>query len=239
MEGALKATDSVGAPRWSAERSGDPQGAVLVVFIHGGFWRARFGAETIAPLAEACAALPGFGVWNLEYPRVGMDGGGWPGTALAVRDAVAAAASAAGSAALVLVGHSAGGQLALWVARSVPAALVVSLAGVCDLESGAREQIGEDAVAAFLGARPEEDPARYAEASPLRRLPLGSPVLLIHGDGDQRVPVRQSRDYAAAAEAAGDQCELCELPGGDHFELVAPEGRAWPLVRGRLQEMRG
>jgi acetyl esterase/lipase len=237
VEGTL--TDPGGAPRgsWTAERLGHPQGELLVVFIHGGFWRARFGAEWIARLAEACAAELSSEVWNLEYPRVGMAGGGWPGTALAVREAVAEAAQTAGERPLVLVGHSAGGHLALWAARSVPAALVVSLAGVLDLEAGAHERIGEDAVAQFLGARPHEDPARYAEASPLR-LPLGSPMLLIHGDADQRVPVQHSRSFSAAARAAGDECDVCELAGGDHFEVVDPEGRAWPIVRARLERLR-
>jgi acetyl esterase/lipase len=238
VEGPLTELDGTRGGGWTAERLGDPRGELVVVFIHGGFWRARFGAEWIAPLAEACAAELSSAVWNLEYPRVGMDGGGWPGTALAVRAAVAAAADAADGRPLALVGHSAGGHLALWAARSVPVALAVSLAGVCDLETGARERIGEDAVAQFLGARPDEDPARYAEASPLRRLPVGSPMLLVHGDADERVPVAQSRSFDAAARAAGDRCELCELRGGDHFEVVDPGRRAWPIVRARLEQLR-
>jgi acetyl esterase/lipase len=220
-------------PDWSAERLGDPDGTVVVVFIHGGFWRARFGAETIAPLADACGQL-GHWVWNLEYPRVGMPGGGWPGTALAVQAAVNAAARAAAGRPVALVGHSAGGHLALWAARSHPCALIVSLAGVTDLETGARQGIGEHAVVEFLGTGPDEGRERYAEASPIRRLPLGTPSLLIHGDADNRVPIEQSRAYAAAARAAHDQCDLHELPGADHFELVDPGGRAWPIVRERL-----
>ena len=208
-----------------------------MVFIHGGFWRERFGAEWIEALARACAGEPGYAVWNLEYPRVGMTGGGWPGSALAVREAVALAREVAGSRPLALVGHSAGGHLALWAAHDEPPALVVSLAGVCDLEAGAREGIGDNAVVQFLGAEPDEDPERYAEASPIRRLPLNVPVLLIHGDADDRVPVSQSQDYLAAAQAAGDQCRLSELPGGDHFELVDPAGRAWAIVRERLAQL--
>jgi acetyl esterase/lipase len=229
----------VGEPgsTWTARRIGDPEGEVVVVFIHGGFWRARFGAETLAPLAQACAE-EGHLVWNLEYPRVGMPGGGWPGTATAVTAAVGAARNAATGRPLVLVGHSAGGHLALWTTRTHPAALVVSLAGVTDLEAGAREGIGEDAVVQFLGADPGQAPGLYAEASPIRLLPLGTPSLLIHGDADQRVPVKQSRAYAAAARAAGDQCELRELAGGDHFELIDPGGRAWPLVAERLEQLR-
>jgi acetyl esterase/lipase len=228
---------SGGPPGWTAERTGDPGGDRFVVFVHGGFWRERFGAETIEPLARACAAEPGYAVWNLEYPRVGMPGGGWPGTALAVRAAVAAAREAAGRRPLALVGHSAGGHLALWAAEEQPPALVVSLAGVCDLETGAREGIGENAVVQFVGAGPDQDPDRYAEASPIRRLPSGVPVIMVHGDADDRVPIAQSRDYLTAARAAGDECDLSELPGGDHFELIDPRGRAWPIVRERLERL--
>lgn len=236
VAGAVEAAGAgVGsAPGWSAQRLGDPDGQLVVVFIHGGFWRRRFTAETIAPLADACAQL-GHRVFNLEYPRVGMAGGGWPGTADAVTAAVAAALGEAAGRPVVLVGHSAGGQLALLAAREHPPSLVVSLAGVLDPESGARQRIGEDAVVQFLGAEPDQAPDRYAAASPLRQLPLGVPSLLIHGDADSRVPIAQSRDYAAAARALGDRCDRHELPGGDHFELIDPGGRAWPVVVERLR----
>jgi acetyl esterase/lipase len=207
----------------------------VVVFIHGGFWRERFTADTIASLAEACAEL-GHVVWNLEYPRIGMPDGGWPGTAVAVTAAVGSAVAEAAGRPVVLVGHSAGGQLALLAAASHPVSLVVSLAGVTDLEAGARQRIGEDAVVQFLGAGPDEAPELYAAASPLRRLPVGVASVLIHGDADNRVPIAQSRDYARAALAAGDQCQLHELPGGDHFELIDPGGRAWPVV---VEQLRG
>lgn len=220
---------------WTVERLGEGGGPVLVAFIHGGFWRARYDLEAIGALARA-AAQDGLEVWNLEYPRVGMPGGGWPGTLEAVGEAVRAAAgeAAGGGRPLALVGHSAGGHLALWAARDAKPALVVSLAGVCDLVTGARQEIGERAVLELMGAGPDSDPERYRSADPLQRLPLGAPALLIHGDRDDRVPVEQSRTYAAAAQAAGDVCELCELPGADHFELVDPEGRAWPIARERL-----
>ena len=145
------------------------------MFIHGGFWRARYGAETTAPLAEACAEQGHF-VWNLEYPRIGMRGGGWPGTAIAVAAAVDAALHEADGRPVVLIGHSAGGHLALWAAGERtgrerrwsspwPAWLT--------LEAAAREGLGERAAVALLGAEPDADPAVYAEASPIRRLPLG------------------------------------------------------------------
>ena len=223
---------------WSAERFGDEDGPVVAVFVHGGFWRARWAADTIAPLATACAeATPHPWVWNLEYPRVGMTGGGWPGTALAVREALGAAVEAATGRPVVVIGHSAGGHLALWAAHEHPVATAVSLAGVCDLEEGVTTGIGNGAVLEFLGARPDSD--LYAAASPIARLPLRSPALLIHGDADGDVPLSQSRLYASAARAAGDECELHELPEGGHFEVIDPAGRAWPILSARVAALAG
>jgi acetyl esterase/lipase len=221
---------------WSAEQLGDPEGKIVAVFIHGGFWRARYGAETIAPLAAACARL-GHWAWNIEYPRVGMPGGGWPGTALAVRAAITAAVAAAADRPVMLVGHSAGGHLALWGAGEAAGSVsaVISLAGVCDLESATAGRLGDDAVVAFLGGEP--GPELYAAASPIARLPLGVPALLIHGDADDSVPITQSRAYLAAARAAGDRCELHELSGGDHFEPIDAAGRAWPIIAARVAEL--
>lgn len=220
-------------PVWSAARLGDPDGPLLAVFVHGGFWRARYNADTIAPLARECAADDvGAWVWNLEYPRVGMTAGGWPGTATAVRDAVSAAVAQAAGRPVAVIGHSAGGHLALWAARGHPVGLAVSLAGVCDLEEAVALGLGNEAVLEFLGAHPDSD--LYAAASPIARLPLRVRTVLVHGDADGDVPVSQSRRYHGAAIAAGDHCELHELPGGGHFEVVDPRGRAWPILRERL-----
>ncbi|MHB1570402.1 MAG: alpha/beta hydrolase family protein, partial [Solirubrobacteraceae bacterium] len=127
---------------------------------------------------------------------------------------------------------SAGGHLALWAAREHPVALAVSLAGVCDLRTAVAQRLGDGAVIDFLGPEPGDDV--YAAASPIERLPLGVPTLLIHGDADDTVPVTQSRSFSAAATAAGDAPELHELAGADHFEVVDPDGRAWPLIARRL-----
>jgi dipeptidyl aminopeptidase/acylaminoacyl peptidase len=164
-----------------------------------------------------------------------MPGGGWPGTALAVRSAVGAAIAQAKGRPVVLIGHSAGGQLALWAAREHPVAAAVSLAGVCDLEAGADVGLGNGAVLEFLGADPDADV--YAAASPMARLPLGRQMVLIHGDADDVVPIDQSRTFRTAAVAAGDTCDLHELPGGDHFEVIEPPGRAWPVLRALLERL--
>jgi dipeptidyl aminopeptidase/acylaminoacyl peptidase len=136
-----------------------------------------------------------------------------------------------------VMGHSAGGHLALWAAREHRVALAVSLAGVCDLRAAARDRLGNGAVAEFLGEEPTAE--LLSAASPAERLPLGVPALLIHGDADDNVPIDQSRSFLAAATAAGDDCELTELPGAGHFEVIDPQGRAWPILRARLERLAG
>ncbi len=97
--------------------------AMFTIFLHGGFWRAEYGREHTAPLAEALAEA-GFVVCAPEYRRTGQRGGGWPGTfddVAAAIDGLPALVARATSGLvderrLVLAGHSAGGHLALWAA---------------------------------------------------------------------------------------------------------------------------
>jgi acetyl esterase/lipase len=212
----------------------------VAVLLHGGFWRARFTRSTMAALAVDLADR-GWATWNVEYRRVG-NGGGVPETLDDVRAAIAALAAVTAPVArghIVVVGHSAGGQLGLCVADEPAVAAVVSLAGVCDLAAAFADAIGESATGAFMGGGPDDRPDAYALADPIRRLPAGARVLLVHGDADQRVPVEQSRRYADAAAAAGDtRCELYELPGVDHFDLIDPRTTAWATVAARLETLR-
>jgi acetyl esterase/lipase len=219
---------------WSAERLGAATGSPLVVFIHGGFWRERWDASTTRELARRCATELGVSAWNLEYPRVGMEGGGWPGTGEAVRAGVTAALAEAGADGrpVALVGHSAGGQLALWAAAELPAVvLAVSLAGVCDLRAAYAEGLGADAVAELFGGREPTD-AEYLAASPIERLPLGVRSLLIHGDADDRVPMSQSITFAG--RAAGE-ATFVQLRRATHFDVIAPDGPGWPALSEALR----
>lgn len=201
----------------------------VAVLLHGGFWRARFTRRPMAALAADLAGR-GWATWNVEYRRVGA-GGGVPQTLDDVGAVIERLDEGRG---LTLIGHSAGGQLALCAAGLPAVTAVVSLAGVCDLAAAAGERLGDGAALAFAGGTPAERPEAYAAADPLRRLPTGAEVLLVHGDADERVPVDHSRRYVRAARAAGDRCALLELPGVGHFPLIDPRSTAWAAVTQRL-----
>ena len=210
----------------------------VAIVIHGGFWRAPFTRSNTEALAVALAQA-GWATWNIEYRRIGT-GGGYPETLADVASACRALRELDPTLdpdAVVGVGHSAGGQLALWAAAERLVAGVVSLAGVCDLGAAAREGLGDGAVAEFLGGRPEAAEHRYACADPARRLPLAVPSLLVHGSNDDRVPIAQSRGLAAAASAAGDDCRLLELHGADHFDLIDPRSPNWPAIATGIGEL--
>lgn len=250
--GLRRVTHSYGrAPDQVAELVASPQASALkpvAVLLHGGFWRARFDRSAMAAIAVDLARR-GWASWNVEYRRVGTGGG--PLEAVTdVRAAIAHLERVHDQLDLdriVVIGHSAGGQLALCATGALTesaagqprANAVVSLAGVCDLETAARERIGEDATVQFMGGTPDEVPELYAAADPLRRLPTGASVLLVHGDRDGRVPLAQSRAYLRAAQNEGERCELLELAGVDHFDVIDPRTGAWGAVAGRLRELAG
>jgi dipeptidyl aminopeptidase/acylaminoacyl peptidase len=198
----------------------------VAVLIHGGFWRQRYGRELEGGIARDLVAR-GWAVWNIEYRRLG-GGGGWPHTFDDVAAAIEAMPLAA--ARVVAIGHSAGGQLAVWAAAHGLVGAAVSQAGALDLDELSRLGTSDNVVNQLLGGTPEEVPHRYAEASPRRRLPIGVPLLLVHGERDGDVPVHVSREFAAAATEAGDDCELVVIDDESHYEHLEPGSRCWGTV---------
>ena len=193
----------------------------VVVLIHGGCWRAQYDLTHVAPAAAALATA-GYAVWVPEYRRVGNDGGGWPGTFDDIANAVdfvrvlASKYSLLDTTRVVLVGHSAGGQLAMWAASRRPGEApgasssktplrvsgVVSLAGITDLAAFAAPAGCGSAVVPLVGGRSTEMPDRYRSVSPVSRIPLGVPVRLVHGTAD---PSCRSRRAVTSRRARGPQ----------------------------------
>jgi acetyl esterase/lipase len=191
----------------------------LAIVLHGGFWKANFN---LIHTGHLCVALGEAGVmtWNVEYRRVGDPGGGWPGSFDDVLAAVGFALTLADAdrGRIVLVGHSAGGHLAL-LAAARTGLPVVAIAAVSDLV-GWRTEKSE----AFLAGAPA------AEASPLQALPVGVRQVLVHGTDDDVVPYELSERYVAAARSKGDDAALLRLDGSAHFEPIDPLAREFRQV---------
>lgn len=217
----------------------------VVCLLHGGFWRMPYGREELADIARDIAAR-GYAVWNIEYRRLGEPGGGWPGTLDDIRTSVDHLAVLSDEGhdldldRVIVVGHSAGGHLALWVSaknkdvasrtsRIRPFA-AAGLAAISDLARACAISAGGGAVREFLGGGPDEVPDRYRAASPVEMLPLGVRQLVIHGARDQALPIDLSRTYAVAAQASGDEVTLVELPDAGHMDFTDPDSDAHEAV---------
>ena len=94
---------------------------------------------------------------------------------------------------------------------------------------------GAPEVVDFMGATYDEDPERYAQASPASRLPLRVPTLLVHGEQDVVVPSSMSKRYVERARAAGDAVTLVLRSGDGHMEHLDAGGVAWAAVRQWLE----
>jgi acetyl esterase/lipase len=214
----------------------------VVCLLHGGFWRLPYGREEMAPVAADLAAR-GYAVWNIEYRRIGEPGGGWPGAAEDVAAAVDHLAVLADRGTrldlgrVAVVGHSAGGHLALcagargarqrrFAPSKVVPSVVCGLAAVADLHEAFLLDAGNGAVQSLLGGSPQRHPERYEQASPRCMLPLGVRQLILHGSADDALPPRLSRTYVQAARGAGDGVDHIELPGMGHMEYLDPGSRA-------------
>jgi acetyl esterase/lipase len=224
----------------------------VVVLIHGGCFKAAYASlRDLGPMGDALK-LQGIATWNVEYRRLGQPGGGWPGTHQDVGRAVDQLRGLAEAYRLdlnrvVIVGHSAGGHLAMWAAsRSrIPSSSalyvnnplkvqgVVDLAGPVDLSAnidGYESLCKDTVITSLLGGTPATVPERYAQASPRSLLPLGVPQVLILGQYEEFVPLALAQEYVAAARQAGDSVQLEVIPGVGHFEIASPRARTWPSV---------
>ena len=211
----------------------------LVINIHGGFWRAKYD---LVHGGHLCAALTAKGIAtaNLEYRRVGNEGGGWPGTFTDIRSAYNflrqnARSHSFDTQKIVIMGHSAGAQLALCLAaHESTITRVVSLAGVIDLQRAYQLHLSSNAVVEFLRGTPGDVPDHYREADPMQLSIPQARQWLIHGSADDDVPPSFSRDYVAnKQQRAGKEKEdvhLLQIAGANHLNVIDPRTAAWKQV---------
>ena len=225
----------------------------IIEIVHGGCWLSQYDLGYTRAMAAAFVN-EGFAVWSIEYRRVGNSGGGWPGTFLDVASATDKLREIArhhpvDTTRIVVVGHSAGGQLAVWLATRSKIAKgkplytrkpmhiggVVSLEGVMDMrEFGAGTSSCNASIARVMGGTPAEVPERYAQLSPIELLPIGVPVRLLNGFADRIVAREQASNFASKAHAAGDDVSFTLLEREGHFDVMSPLVPAWNHVLGAV-----
>ncbi len=262
--GVTRQVEAYAAPDGRFQRTGEwwvPAGGAgsgvplpTVVLVHGGFWRPGYDRH-LQDAVAADLANRGHLVWNLDYRSAAAP---WPATLADVAAGydhlgTGTHAPLVDRARIAVVGHSAGGHLALWLAsrHRLPAgtsavltpaaavprpALAVSQAGVADLTRAAAELLGDRAAVHFVGASPDRAPDRYAVADPSLLLPTGVRTVLVHGIADHTVPPAQSEGYVAAATAARDDSRIALVEGG-HLEHLDPASPAVARLRDALARM--
>jgi acetyl esterase/lipase len=240
---------------------GGPGLAPVAVVIHGGCWVESYAdLRNTAALADALRR-DGFATWNLEYRRLDQPGGGWPGTFLDVARGIDALRILARRHPLdlrrvIVIGHSAGGQLALWAAarhKLPPGSELflpepLAIAGVVGIGTPAdlarfrlkeSQTCGDAVVTKLMGGGPDRVPVRYAQGSPFELLPLGVRQILVTGSDDFIEGPPEGAAYVAAARRAGDRAEQRVIPDSGHHEYNSPETPAGRATRAAARALAG
>jgi acetyl esterase/lipase len=237
----------------------------VAILVHGGCWSAKLkdlpeavtSFELLRPIASALAEA-GIASWNIEYRRLGNEGGGWPGTYQDLSQATDLLRDIAPRYHLdlshtIAIGHSSGGQLAMWLAARdrllkssllhtdspLPVKGVVDIDGPPDLETfRAIEQpmCGGPVITQFLGGTPAEFPDRYREGSVAGLLPTGARQELFIRAKPAEVN-RLLERYVGVAEKAGDPVRLSILKGNSHFDGINPTAPDWETVMASVRSL--
>ncbi len=229
----------------------------VIVLVHGGCWLPQ-ASRYLAAIGEELKK-DGIASWNIEYRRIGQPGGGFPGTYLDVGHAIDHLRAIAPRyhldvARAAVLGHSAGGHLAMWaatrhritsashlyIADPLPIRGVINMAGTIDMSANIAHMEAMcrgPVVTSLMGGTLSAVPERYRSVSAQTSLPLDVPQILIWGDQEDYVPQPLVEQYVAAATGAGDRARLIIVPGTGHFETASPFTAAWPVVREAIRSV--
>jgi acetyl esterase/lipase len=218
----------------------------LVVLVHGGYWRDGYDLHLEDAVAADLAGR-GFLVWNVEYSPSSTP---WPVTLTDVALGYDFAFTGKygeriDKARVAVVGHSAGGHLALWLASRgglpngapgsggrINPALVVPQAPVASLVTASHLGLGGGAVDALLDGTPAQVPEHVRFTDPVALAPSGVKTVLVHGVDDTIVPMSQSEDYLKVAT----DCTLVKVPGA-HMTHLDPTSEACEAMRTALRSL--
>jgi acetyl esterase/lipase len=197
-----------------------------IVLIHGGYWRPEFDLAHLRPLAAALSDA-GWRVQLIEYRRT-------PGIPDNYIDDVRAAIIHCGGG--ILIGHSAGGHLALLASNEDTSSLikgVIALAPVSDLADAETRNLDNGAVKNFLG----DYAVNRSDLDPHVLLNASVPIVIIHGRDDLRVPIDMSRNFNNLYSRAGLDCTLFEIEKLGHFELIDYRKSPFKIILAQLKNL--
>ena len=206
-------------------------GVPCVMLIHGGFWKSEYTLDLMAPIAKNLAEQ-GIAAWNIEFKGWAEgDEGVWMDTFSDVMRAWGQLALLPGIDAVrsMVMGHSAGGHLALMMAAVAERKpwLTIAQAPITDLVAADDAKLSDDgdAVRRWMGCAHEGNEEIWGKVNPIDNPPK-SAVLLMHGKADDEVPWTQSESYVSAMDAKGEEINKLWLSGG-HFSIIDVASDDW------------
>jgi acetyl esterase/lipase len=214
---------------------GDSIGTVCL--LHGGFWKMPYNRSQFTEIAKQLAKL-GFVVWNIEYRRIGDNKVSYNeilnDTLNAINEIVRLKDkyTTIRLNPLFIVGHSAGGQLALWAGKKsngitknsliVSPTAIIGLAPVVDLRKSYYDNNRKEFIYDYLGSAPNENDRLYKLASPIEMLPIGIKQWIIHGIDDEAIPISEIDEYVNKAKNFGDEITYIKVKNGTHMGFIDP-----------------